>query len=604
MKRVFKTNSFVIALTMAALMTGSQALGQNLEPVAGLGATYYPNIMYESDTVHLNWLGPLNVTEPPQYFRIYRTDADTNEPYTEANTALIADSVVGQEYLVSNFGQLPKGKYKYGVSAVYDVGYVPPAPGVLISENFENGIPSNWTLIDADNDGDNWFAGDPVAYGIGQAHSGSKVVSSWSWNNMTLNPDHYMIIPLQGVATQMRFFAATNVAYPDHYGVFVSSTTMDLDSFRLVFEESWSSLAPARERETSAGQRGSAAGAPSAIRAMSAWKEVTVDLPSDARYVAFRHYNSYDNNYLFIDDITVYGEISNFWKPGQADIYWSLPIERGTAPERLRVSESGLAEWLEGAGTENPYTPTLLLLQDTLGNIVFRDTTYNNYLQLPFDQLTDSTYYDCLIAYIHSFGMSDTIQTRWLKVPTGPFTITVTAKPLAGGAVFGEGVYKNGDTCTLSVSSYRGYYLSYWTVNDSTVSNDSVYSFVVTEDANCVAHFDRFPYSITAKAEPADYGTVEGAGTYKHFDAATLLAKPNKGYQFVRWTLNGEEVSTTAMYSFLVTGPAEYVAHFELYNALENVSGEPGTQKLLRNGILYILRSGILYDSLGRKITN
>jgi hypothetical protein len=200
--------------------------------------------------------------------------------------------------------------------------------------------------------------------------------------------------------------------------------------------------------------------------------------------------------------------------------------------------------------------------------------------------------------------MSDTIQTRWLKVPTGPFTITVTAKPLAGGAVFGEGVYKNGDTCTLSVSSYRGYYLSYWTVNDSTVSNDSVYSFVVTEDANCVAHFDRFPYSITAKAEPADYGTVEGAGTYKHFDAATLLAKPNKGYQFVRWTLNGEEVSTTAMYSFLVTGPAEYVAHFELYNALENVSGEPGTQKLLRNGILYILRSGILYDSLGRKITN
>ncbi|MBO7545844.1 MAG: hypothetical protein J6T19_03960, partial [Paludibacteraceae bacterium] len=133
---------------------------------------------------------------------------------------------------------------------------------------------------------------------------------------------------------------------------------------------------------------------------------------------------------------------------------------------------------------------------------------------------------------------------------------------------------------------------------------DSVYSFVVREDADYTAHFDRFPYQITAQADPADYGTVEGAGTYKHFDAATLLAKPNQGYMFVRWTLNGEEVSNTAMYSFLVTGPAEYVAQFDILNALEQVSGEAGTQKILRDGRLLIRKDGIVYDSLGRKITN
>lgn len=197
---------------------------------------------------------------------------------------------------------------------------------------------------------------------------------------------------------------------------------------------------------------------------------------------------------------------------------------------------------------------------------------------------------------------TNTLDFSLEEIYLGPFNVTVTAKPLAGGAVYGTGTYNNGDTCTLSVSSYRGYFLDYWTVNDSTVSHDSIYSFVVTEDANCEAHFDRFPYLITVKAEPAEYGTVEGGGTYKHFDAATVLAKPNQGYQFVRWTLNGEEVSTTAMYSFLVTGPAEYVAHFELYNALPEVEAETGATKFVLGGRLLIRKDGIIYDALGRKI--
>ena len=221
-------------------------------------------------------------------------------------------------------------------------------------------------------------------------------------------------------------------------------------------------------------------------------------------------------------------------------------------------------------------------------------------------KVTASGYHDNIsTAPITIAAGTNTLDFSLEEIFMGPFNVTVTAKPLAGGAVFGAGTYNNGDTCTLSVSSYRGYYLSYWTINDSTVSTDSVYSFVVTMDANCVAHFDRFPYQITAKAEPAEYGRVEGAGTYKHFDAATLLATPNQGYQFVRWTLNGEEVSTTAMYSFLVTGPAEYVAHFQVLSALpeiEGLSSHLSTSKFLLDGKLYIRKDGVVYDAMGRRI--
>ncbi|MBQ3354121.1 MAG: choice-of-anchor J domain-containing protein [Bacteroidales bacterium] len=70
-------------------------------------------------------------------------------------------------------------------------------------------------------------------------------------------------------------------------------------------------------------------------------------------------------------------------------------------------------------------------------------------------------------------------------------------------------------------------------------------------------------YSITAAVNPEDAGYVEGTGEYSEGYTCTLTAVKNPGYAFVNWTLNGEEVSTSATYSFTVTGAAEYVANFE-----------------------------------------
>ena len=67
---------------------------------------------------------------------------------------------------------------------------------------------------------------------------------------------------------------------------------------------------------------------------------------------------------------------------------------------------------------------------------------------------------------------------------------------------------------------------------------------------------------VTTTANPAEGGTLTGAGVYNNDDDVTLTATPNTGYNFVNWTKGGTQVSTDATYAFKAAGDVEYVANF------------------------------------------
>ena len=132
-----------------------------------------------------------------------------------------------------------------------------------------------------------------------------------------------------------------------------------------------------------------------------------------------------------------------------------------------------------------------------------------------------------------------------------PCVVVTTAYPAMAGTIEGAGEYHIGDLCTLTATPTEDYEFNYWKINGQTVSNTSSYTFIVEADSvNVEANFE--PCVVVATAYPAMAGTIEGAGEYHFGDLCTLTAIPTEDYVFNYWKINGQTVSYTPSYTFVV----------------------------------------------------
>jgi uncharacterized repeat protein (TIGR02543 family) len=160
---------------------------------------------------------------------------------------------------------------------------------------------------------------------------------------------------------------------------------------------------------------------------------------------------------------------------------------------------------------------------------------------------------------------------------TQSYTVNVSANPTNGGTVTGGGTYNQGASCTVTASANAGYTFTNWTEGGNVVSTQANYTFTVTGNRTLVANFQAQPqnYTITVSANPTNGGTVGGGGTYQQGQSCTVTATPANGYTFQRWTENGNAVSTSANYTFTVTGNRTLVAQFQQQNYNITVSANP-----------------------------
>ncbi|MBO4723609.1 MAG: choice-of-anchor J domain-containing protein [Muribaculaceae bacterium] len=176
-----------------------------------------------------------------------------------------------------------------GVQDKYNVRYRKAATAdELFFENFEGEFPGNWTIVDGDGDGKNWLQFNPTNFTSGgfPAYEGSYGAMSRSWQSSALTPDNWLISPqIEDLGGMLRFYVVDDGAnYPETYRIYVSTTDNDTTSFVPVTDDMLT---------------------PNSIE----WTEVAIDLSAyegQSGYIAFRHYNCTDKDFMIIDAVGIY----------------------------------------------------------------------------------------------------------------------------------------------------------------------------------------------------------------------------------------------------------------------------------------------------------
>lgn len=100
---------------------------------------------------------------------------------------------------------------------------------------------------------------------------------------------------------------------------------------------------------------------------------------------------------------------------------------------------------------------------------------------------------DCTTSLGSQFSSLKTGAKRFVETlvsfNSGSNRVSVSASPTNGGSVNGNGIYQQGQSCTVSATANNGFVFTNWTEAGSAVSTNAIYSFNVTGNRNLVANF-------------------------------------------------------------------------------------------------------------------
>jgi len=189
----------------------------------------------------------------------------------------------------------------YGIDTAWMV--VTVDNGIAISnfpylQDFEGGM-AGWTTLDNDEYPYNWSLSLIGSGGNVPAHSGTQRIASESYHpvgGVSMTPDNFLVSPPLRIMSDslqlewwQRTYMTNNNYYAEHYAVYVSTTLPTVDAFV--------STVPLYEATVTAAEA-------------ETWTRKSVNLAGyngQTVWVAFRHFNCYDQWALYIDDIAVTG---------------------------------------------------------------------------------------------------------------------------------------------------------------------------------------------------------------------------------------------------------------------------------------------------------
>ena len=187
--------------------------------------------------------------------------------------------------------------------------------------------------------------------------------------------------------------------------------------------------------------------------------------------------------------------------------------------------------------------------------------------------------------------LADMTVTAVFRLP-GKYTISWLNDDasLIEQTVVAEGVVPTHADPTKQATAEFTYTFAGWTPTIVAVTADATYTATYNETVN--------KYTITATAEN---GTVQGTGEYDYGTVVELMAIADTGYKFDKWsdevTDNPRMVTVTENMEFTALFISDVGASIEDIHATSNK-----VKKVLIDGILYILRDGKTYNTMGQEM--
>ena len=356
----------------------------------------------------------------------------------------------------------------------YNVRYKP----VFFFEGFEDGIPSTWTTIDSDGDGNTWIALSDIpshysqysAEGVSAwARTGTDAACSPSYvntsssNGTAFDSDQWLITPLLDLQGTLKFYITS--AYADEYEVKLSTRGTNVSDFTTTLQ---------------------------AMSAVSAnWDEVEIDLSSYAGqqgYIAIHHVFE-DGYFLIVDDFSISG---NAWETSSATTN-TLTINGLTlnTTYEWQVSGANCNEW---SSTANFTTLDGILVTEISADdvtVTVGQTATITPTVLPADATDPTVTYTSnneAIATVTTAGVvtgigvgETTITITSVSNPTVSTTINVTVNGIDVTEITADDVeVVNGETATIS------YTVAPTDATDQSVTFTSANTNIAIVDANGV----------------------------------------------------------------------------------------------------------------------
>jgi hypothetical protein len=199
-------------------------------------------------------------------------------------------------------------------------------------------------------------------------------------------------------------------------------------------------------------------------------------------------------------------------------------------------------------------------------------------------------------SYQYTITGNRALVANFAAVAVGKVALNLTANPIAGGTVGGQGQFNIGSTVVASATPNAGFTFVNWTDNGVVVSTSSSYQFVLSVNKTLVANFSAIPasqFAVVLNSSPVAGGATTGAGSYTAGTSVTVTATPNPGYTFVNWTDGAIVASTSPAYTFPVTANKALVANFSLNTYTLTVNANALMGSVTKNPNLALYNSGV-----------